>query len=139
MTECPPAAMAFAASPEKRIPPSAMTGTRLPRIARLTSSIAESCGTPTPATIRVVQIEPGPIPTFTASQPACTSACAPSAVATLPATTCMSGKTLLDRPHPVDDALRVAVRGVHDDGVDPRADERLDPFVGPRAGAHRGP
>ena len=25
-----------------------------------------SCGTPTPATIRVVQIEPGPTPTFTA-------------------------------------------------------------------------
>ena len=27
------------------------------------------CGTPTPATMRVVQIEPGPIPTFTAVSP----------------------------------------------------------------------
>ena len=95
ITECPPAARALAASPEKRMPPSAMSGTRLPRSARLTSPIAESCGTPTPATTRVVQIEPGPIPTFTASHPACTSACAPSAVATLPAMTCMSGKCCL--------------------------------------------
>mgnify|MGYP003694715607 CR=1 FL=1 len=31
--------------------------------------IAEICGTPTPATMRVVQIEPGPMPTFTASAP----------------------------------------------------------------------
>ena len=54
-----------------------------------------SCGTPTPATTRVVQIDPGPIPTFTASHPACTSACAPSAVATLPPMTCMSGQRCL--------------------------------------------
>ena len=31
--------------------------------------IAVSCGTPTPATMRVVQIEPGPIPTLIASAP----------------------------------------------------------------------
>ncbi len=42
---------------------------------------------PTPATIRVVQIEPGPMPTFTASAPAPISARVASAVATLPATT----------------------------------------------------
>ena len=47
--------------------------------------MAESCGTPTPATMRVVQIEPGPMPTLTASAPASISACVPSAVATLPA------------------------------------------------------
>ena len=35
---------------------------------------AASCGTPTPATTRVVQIEPGPMPTLTASAPASTSA-----------------------------------------------------------------
>ena len=44
-----------------------------------------SCGTPTPATMRVVQIEPGPMPTLIASAPASISACAPSLVATLPA------------------------------------------------------
>ena len=31
--------------------------------------MAESCGYPTPACTRVVQIEPGPMPTFTASAP----------------------------------------------------------------------
>ena len=45
-----------------------------------------NCGTPTPATTRVVQIEPGPMPTFTAETPALISASAPSAVATLPPT-----------------------------------------------------
>jgi hypothetical protein len=50
--------------------------------------IAVSCGTPTPATTRVVQIDPGPMPTLTQSAPASISARAASAVATLPATTC---------------------------------------------------
>jgi hypothetical protein len=54
--------------------------------------IAVSCGTPTPATTRVVQIDPGPMPTLTQSAPASISARVASAVATLPATTC----TLLD-------------------------------------------
>ena len=49
------------------------------------------CGTPTPVTIRVVQIEPGPIPTFTALAPASARAMAPSAVAILPATIGKSG------------------------------------------------
>ena len=43
-----------------------------------------TCGTPTPATTRVVQMEPGPTPTFTPSAPASTSAWAPARVATLP-------------------------------------------------------
>ena len=34
------------------------------------SWIAVICGTPTPATTRVVQIEPGPMPTLTPSAPA---------------------------------------------------------------------
>ena len=47
--------------------------------------------TPTPATIRVVQIEPGPMPTFTASTPADTRSRAASAVAILPPITSTSG------------------------------------------------
>ena len=47
---------------------------------------------PTPATMRVVQMEPGPMPTFTTSAPASISAFVPSPVATLPAAIC----TLLD-------------------------------------------
>ena len=45
------------------------------------------CGTPVPATTRVVHIEPGPMPTFIASAPASANALAPAAVATLPAIT----------------------------------------------------
>ena len=57
-------------SPEYLMPPSAMTGTPASPPARAQSLIAVICGTPTPATTRVVQIEPGPMPTFTASAPA---------------------------------------------------------------------
>ena len=48
---------------------------------------AVSCGTPTPATTRVVQIEPGPMPTFTPSAPESINDLVASAVATFPATT----------------------------------------------------
>ena len=47
---------------------------RCPAARSATLSIAMICGTPTPATMRVVQIEPGPMPTLTASAPASTSA-----------------------------------------------------------------
>ena len=91
MMQDAPAANALAKSPEKRIPPSAITG--IPRLfmAAAASETAVICGTPTPVTIRVVQIEPGPIPTLTALTPASTSANAPSAVATLPPIICKSG------------------------------------------------
>jgi hypothetical protein len=59
--------------------------------------MAVSCGTPTPATMRVVQIEPGPMPTLMASAPQSMSAFAPSAVATLPATTCTAFDSFLMR------------------------------------------
>ena len=46
--------------------------------------IAEICGTPTPATILVVQIEPGPIPTLIISTPELYNFFAASPVAILP-------------------------------------------------------
>ncbi|MNH18509.1 hypothetical protein D3C79_782120 [compost metagenome] len=73
------------------MPPSAITGIPVPSSASTASAIAVICGTPTPVTIRVVQMEPGPIPTFTALTPASASALAPEAVATLPPTICRSG------------------------------------------------
>ena len=85
MTQSAPAAIALARSPEYLMPPSPITGTSAARAASAASMMAVSCGTPTPATIRVVQIEPGPMPTLIASAPASISACAPSRVATLPA------------------------------------------------------
>jgi len=75
-----PAASALAISPLVRIPPSAMTGMSRPvlRTPARALKIAVSCGTPTPVTMRVVQIEPGPMPAFTASAPASISARAAS-------------------------------------------------------------
>ena len=90
MTLEAPAARALAMSPDMRIPPSAITGTPSPSTAATTSITAVIWGSPMPVTTRVVQIEPGPMPTFTASAPASTSARAPSGVATLPAITSMS-------------------------------------------------
>jgi len=72
-----------------------MTGTPDFLMALLTLYMAESWGTPTPAIIRVVQIDPGPIPTLTASAPASTKSDAASAVAILPATKSMSGYLFL--------------------------------------------
>ena len=55
-----PAASALAMSPEYCSPPSAITGTPAGAQAATASRIAVICGAPTPATTRVVQIEPGP-------------------------------------------------------------------------------
>ena len=85
-----PAASALAISPENRIPPSAIKVAPLPFNAPATLATAVICGMPTPLTMRVVQIEPGPMPTLTASAPLSTSASAASAVATLPPITWVS-------------------------------------------------
>ena len=50
------------------------------RATRAQSEIAVICGTPTPATMRVVQMDPGPMPTLMASAPASMSASDASAV-----------------------------------------------------------
>src|SRR5688500_2565714 len=72
MTDEAPAARAFVISPEYLMPPSAITGTPDPANTFAQSAIAVSCGIPAPDTIRVVQIDPGPTPTLTASTPAFT-------------------------------------------------------------------
>src|SRR3569833_2554389 len=90
-----PAASALETSPEKRMPPSAMQGTPAPFSACDTLEIAVICGTPTPATMRVVQIDPGPMPTLTPSAPCQTNALAASAVAMLPPMTSTCGLCFL--------------------------------------------
>ena len=65
ITVSAPAAIAFATSPDEVMPPSAITGTPcVAGDAGASSYTAVTCGTPTPATTRVVQTLPGPIPTF---------------------------------------------------------------------------
>ena len=60
-------------------------------MASATLRIADNCGKPTPATTLVVQIEPGPIPTFTPSAPASTKYLAASPVAIFPTITSTLG------------------------------------------------
>src|SRR6476646_10950394 len=86
MTTEAPAASALLISPENLTPPSATIGTPLPSSTLAQSAIAVSCGIPEPDTMRVVQIDPGPTPTLTASTPAFSNSLAASAVAMLPAT-----------------------------------------------------
>ena len=93
-----PAASALAMSPEYCSPPSAITGTPAGAHAAAASMIAVICGAPTPATTRVVQIEPGPTPTLTASAPASTSAAAALRVATLPPMTSTTLRKRSSRP-----------------------------------------
>ena len=73
------------------MPPSAMMGMPYLLAISALSITAVICGTPTPATTRVVQMEPGPMPTLTQSAPAWMSASVAAAVATLPAMSCASG------------------------------------------------
>ena len=79
-------------SPEYLIPPSAMRGIPFFDATAEHFMIAVIWGTPTPAMTRVVQIDPGPTPTFTQSAPALISASVPSPVATFPAISCTLGK-----------------------------------------------
>ncbi len=121
------------------MPPSAMHGTPVPSSASATFWIAVICGTPTPATMRVVQMEPGPMPTFTPSAPWSTSALAAVARGDVAADHLHLRDSLRLHPlHAVEHALRVAVRGVHHDHVDARLHQRLDALLGALAHAHRG-
>ena len=79
-----PAASALVTSPGKFVPPSAITGTPDFFAAVAARIIAVNCGTPTPATMRVVHNPPGPIPILTASTPHAIRSLTPSGVATLP-------------------------------------------------------
>ena len=90
-----PAAKAFVASPEFRVPPSEIIGIpcSLPTLAQ--SKTAVSCGTPDPVIILVIQIEPEPTPTFTASTPALINASVPLDVATFPAMSSQSENPFL--------------------------------------------
>lgn len=84
ITAFAPAAIAFAMSPLYFIPPSAITGTPYFLATSATSATAVNWGTPTPATTLVVHIEPGPIPTLSASAPALIKSSAASPVAMFP-------------------------------------------------------
>jgi hypothetical protein len=106
-------------SPENRMPPSAIKGIPDFASALATFCTALICGTPTPATIRVVQMDPGPMPTLTASAPWSTSALAAFACCNIAADDLRFGKCLLDPFDAVEHALRVPVGRIdyHDVGA----------------------
>ena len=98
MTELAPTAIALVTSPEYRTPPSEMIG-----ISQRLATSEHSCidviiGMPIPATTRVVQIEPEPIPIFTASTPRSISAWVASHVATFQAIKFTEGYAALSFP-----------------------------------------
>ena len=108
------------------MPPSAISGTPVPSSAAATSATAVICGTPTPATIRVVQMEPGPTPTFTPSAPGRDQRPRRLRRDDVAADDLQLRVLLLDGADPVEHALGVAVGGVDDQQVDARLDQRLD-------------
>jgi hypothetical protein len=134
ITHSAPAASALAMSPDWRMPPSAITGTpaRCCVHARDAFITAVIWGTPTPVTTRVVQIEPGPMPTLTASAPASIRSIAPSRGRDV-ARDDLDVVPLLDLADGVDDVLAVPVRGVDDEHVRLGRDQRLDAVVLVRA------
>ncbi len=97
ITASAPAAIALLMSPEYLMPPSAMTGMPKRAAASAQSMMAVIWGTPAPETTRVVQIEPGPMPTLTASAPASARSATASAVATFPAMSGTVGNLALKR------------------------------------------
>ena len=107
------------------MPPSAITGTPASAAAFDAAMIAVSCGTPTPATIRVVQIDPGPIPTLIASAPAPASALRRLGGGDVAGDDLDLVRHLLDPLDRARDLDIMAVRGVDDDAVDPGVDQRL--------------
>ncbi len=90
-----------------------------------------------PVTIRVVQMLPGPIPTFTESTPASASARAPARVATLPPISETFGYFCLIQLAAIEHACRVTVRRIEHQHVDARFDQRRNALVsiGARADA----
>jgi hypothetical protein len=90
--------------------------------------IAVSCGSPTPVTTRVVQIEPRPTPTFTASTPRSTSAFGALDGADVAADDLHVREALAHALDGLQDALGVAVRGVDHQHVDAGVDEERGPL-----------
>ena len=103
--------------------------------------MAVTCGTPTPATTRVVQIEPGPMPTLTPSAPASIRASRGVGGGDVAGDRRRRRSSLDDLAHDVDHAARVAVGGVDHEHVDAGVDERLGPLerVGPTPTAAAAP
>ena len=107
------------------MPPSAITGMSGFCAASTASMIAVSCGTPTPATMRVVQIEPGPMPTLIAVGAGIDQRLGAFGGRDIAGDDLHRVRQLLDARDRVEHVLRMAVRGIDHDEVDAGLDQRL--------------
>ena len=124
MTELAPTVKALVKSPEYLTPPSAMIGMSRLSATRAQAATDDTIGTPIPATTRVVQMDPAPMPTLTASTPRSIRAVVADAVATLPAIKSTSREFTAELFNHVEHALRVAVRGIDNQDVHVRGHQR---------------
>ena len=104
-------------SPEYLMPPSAMIGTPCLEASSAQSMTAVSCGTPTPATMRVVQIEPGPMPTLIDVGAGVDQRLGGLGGRHVAGDHLNAVRQLLDARHRLQHAARMPVRGVDDDQV----------------------
>ncbi len=86
--------------------------------------MAEIIGTPMPAMMRVVQIEPAPMPTLTRVDAELDQRLGGLAGGDVAGDQVDVGEGAADARDDVEDALRVAVRGVDDQDVGVRGDQR---------------
>src|SRR2546426_391271 len=120
MTDEAPAAIALVTSPEYLIPPSEMIGT-FARAAAAHSATAVNCGTPAPATIRVVQMEPGPTRQHLPARPS---------RGRVPAHAPRRGRAALQRAPGAQPRLAMPVRGAPHAHVPPGFDEQRHALLG---------
>ena len=120
------------------MPPSAMTGTPWRAAACAHSMIAVIIGTPTPAMMRVVQIEPAPMPTFTASTPRLDQRLGGFGGRDVAGHHVDVLELAADALDHVEHVLRMAMRGVDDERVDVRGHQRFGPLHRVLADADRG-
>ena len=119
------------------MPPSAITGTPLGRQLAAASMIAVSCGTPTPATTRVVQIEPGPDADLDRVGAGLDQGRRRVGGRDVAGDDLRAVGQPPHRGHAVEHAARMAMRGVDHDHVGAGRDQRLRPLEPGRARAGR--
>ena len=119
------------------MPPSAMTGIAVARAASAHSAIAVICGTPTPATMRVVQMEPAPTPTLTTSAPGLDQRLRALGRDHVARQHRHVRREHLDAADGLQHAGGVAVRRVHRERIHAGVQQQLQPLVQLRAHADR--
>ena len=115
--------MALVMSPENRMPPSAISGTPVFLETGRQFMMAVNCGTPTPATMRVVQMEPGPMPILTPSTPALIRSSGARGGADVAGDQLDILKRALQPPDRIDHVFGVPMGGVDQDDVRPRLEQ----------------